>query len=111
MDFEKHDCEDRRDQKSMQLSRCVCFCGPGNEFRHPSRRVKRRRCFEHNPDLFSGLVKRGNVVRLGLVIATMMRVSFAVLEQIAMQLLDVVFGERDLFPRLEEQLHRFGVTS
>ena len=62
------------------------------------------------PTCFSGLVERGNVVRLGLVIAAMMRVFFAVLEQIAMQLLDVVFGERDLSPRLEEQLHRFGVT-
>lgn len=40
----------------------------------------------------------------------MMRVFFAILEQIAMQLLDVVFGERDRFPGLEEQLHRFGVT-
>ena len=27
-----------------------------------------------------------------------------------MQLLDVVFGERDLAPGLEEQLHRFGIT-
>ena len=26
-----------------------------------------------------------------------------------MQLLDVVFGERDLFPGPEEKLHRFGV--
>jgi hypothetical protein len=40
----------------------------------------------------------------------MMRVFFAVFKQIAMQLLDVVFGERDLSPGLEEQFHRFGVT-
>jgi hypothetical protein len=48
------------------------------------------------PNLFSGLVERDNIVGLGLVIAAMMRVFFAVLEQVAMQLLDVVFGERDL---------------
>jgi hypothetical protein len=52
----------------------------------------------------------GNVVRLGLVIAAMMRFFLAVLEQIAMQLLDVIFSERDLFPGLENQLHRFGAT-
>ena len=62
------------------------------------------------PNLFSGLVERDKIVGLGLVIAAMMRVFFAVLEQIAMQLLDVVFRKRDLSPGLEEQLHRFGVT-
>ena len=39
----------------------------------------------------------------------MMRV-LAVSEQVAMQLFDVVFGECDLAPGLEDQLHRFGIA-
>ena len=37
-------------------------------------------------------------------------VLLAVDEQVAVQLLDVVFGDRDLFPRPEHELHRFGVA-
>jgi len=41
----------------------------------------------------------------------MMRILFAVFEQVAVHLLDMVFRQRDLFPRLEYQLHGFGVAS
>lgn len=66
--------------------------------------------FQHDSDLFSGLVECRNIIRLGLVFAPMMRVLFAVSEQVAMQLLDVVFCERDLAPGLKDQLHGFGIT-
>jgi hypothetical protein len=40
----------------------------------------------------------------------MMRVFFAVFEQVATQLLYVAFRQSDLFPRLKIQLDGFGLT-
>lgn len=40
----------------------------------------------------------------------MVRVFVAVLEQIAVQLLDMIFVERDMLPGREEQFHHFCIA-
>ncbi len=67
--------------------------------------------FKPVADRLSSLVKGRDAVGLGPVFAAMMRILFAVFEQVAVHLLDMVFRQRDLFPRLEYQLHGFGVAS
>ena len=59
----------------------------------------------------SRLVKGRDAVGLGPVFAAMMRILFAVFEQVAVHLLDMVFRQCNFFPRLENQLHGFGVAS
>ena len=56
------------------------------------------------------LVERFNVVRYLLVLSTMTLVPRRVFQQDAMQLLDVIFGKRDVGPALEDQFHAHGVA-
>ena len=56
------------------------------------------------------VIKGADMVRGCLVTATVALVFCAVGEQVAVQLPDMVFGERDVLPVLENGFHRVGVT-
>src|SRR5579872_2845410 len=83
---------------------------PGDELGHETRRIEWRCRFEHDADLLAALVEGDDVVGAGFVAATMPLILLAMDEQVAVQLLDVVFGDRDVFPRPEYKVHRFGVA-
>lgn len=63
------------------------------------------------PDLHAIFIERRNTVRVGLVVATVPAILLAVLEEDLVQLLDVVFGEGNVLPGVEYQIHQFSVSS
>ena len=81
-----------------------------DELGHQPGRIERRRGLEDDADLLAVLVEGDDVVGAGLVAAAVPLVLLAVDEQVAVQLLDVVFGDRDVFPRPEHKLHRLGIA-
>src|SRR5579871_5803467 len=102
MDFEEDDGENGGRQQRVKLPGRECIGCPGDKFGHSSSRFEWRRRFEYDADLFSCLVERCDVGGLRLVIAAMAGILFAVFEQVAMQLPDVVFGKCDVSPGLED---------
>jgi len=85
----------------MQLPALQFFPCPTDHFGHQARGVERSSRFKHDGDLLSSLVKGPDAVGLGLVFSAMMRILFAVFEQVAVQLLEMVFCRGDRFPGLE----------
>src|ERR1700688_1606780 len=98
MDFEEYDNEDGRDQQRVQLSVLHSLSHPADGLHHQAWCVERRGGFKYDANLPPRLVKCGNAVGQRLVSSAMIRVLFAVFEEVAVQLLYVVFRESDLFP-------------
>lgn len=63
-----------------------------------------------NADLRTLFIEGGDAVRVGLVRPPVAHILFAVAQQDLVQLLDVVFVERNVLPRTEHQIHQLGVT-
>src|SRR4030067_731664 len=84
---------------------------PVDQLRHQARRIEGRGCLKHNADLRAALIESDDTVGGGLVVAAMPGILLAVNEQFPMQLLDVVFGERDVLPRRKYQFHDLRVAN
>ena len=83
---------------------------PRHKFIHQPRRIERRRRVKHDADLHTVLIKSDNIVRMSFVLPPVMSVLLAVTHQDLVQLLDVIFVERNVLPRAEHQIHQLGVT-
>ena len=74
---------------------------PLHQLLHAARRVKRAGCLKHHGHLFALRVEGGYMVGHLFVPPKMVAVLAAVLEQIAVELLDMVFVEGNMLPRRE----------
>ncbi len=110
MDFKKHHDKDRDGQECMPPPVGLCCLEPRDQFGHPSRRFERACGFEDDANLIAALIERGDVVGSGLVAAAVPVVLLAVAQQIAMQLKDVVLGDRDVVMGFEHALHDLGIA-
>src|ERR1035437_2022367 len=95
----------------MKLPCLQGFSCPVDCLFHELRRVERGSRFEDDPYLVACLVKCSNAIGLGLVLATVVCILFALAEEVAVQLLDMILRKSDFLPRLEDELHRLGVSS
>ena len=90
----------------------VCFQllpGPRDQFLHEPRRIERGCSFEDDADTSAVCIERLDIVRCLFVLASMMFISLRELQQNAVKLLDVVFVEWNVVPRIEHHLRRFCV--
>ena len=95
----------------MQLLFGLRRRNPSDELGYPARRFKQSlRSLEHDADLLSLGVERGDVIGRRLVAAAMPIVLDAVLQEIAVSLPDVILGEGDIGIRLEYEFHDFGIA-
>ena len=83
---------------------------PADQLRHQARRIEGRCRLEHDADLPRLLVEGHDAVGGGLVVAAMPGVLLAVDQQVAVQLPDVILGERMSCHEREHQLHDLGVA-
>ena len=110
MDFEKDDDEYRGDKKRMKLLLVQRLVDPFDQFYHQLRRVERRCRLEHDADFFALGIERADMVGVGFIAAAMPRILAAVRQQVAVQLLDVIFGRCNLIERCEDSFHHFGIS-
>lgn len=73
-------------------------------------RVEGRGRLEHNADRFAVLIKGGDVVGKRLVFAAMPLVLLAVAQKVAVQLFDVILGDGDVLPGMEDCLRDLGIA-
>src|SRR5665213_166070 len=110
MDREKHHNEDsNQDQGVMTL----LFHGtvqPIDKVLHPSRRFKRGRRLEDNAQTLAVRSDRLDMVRDGLVLATMVLILGAIFEENTVELLDVILGRSNRILPFENHIHRIGVA-
>jgi hypothetical protein len=69
---------------------------PGDQLRHSLRCIEWRCCLEYHSDHYAFGVEGTHIVAKGLLLAAMTFIFVAVLEQIAMKLLNAVFGNWDV---------------
>ena len=82
---------------------------PCHQLRHLKRGIKRACGFKNNPQRFATWPKRFHLIGQFFVIASVCFVFFAVLKQNAVQLLDVIFRQRQVVIVCENRLHESGV--
>jgi len=96
MDFEKDDDENRGDKQRVKLLLVQRFINPFDQLHHQSRGVERRCRLEHDADFFALGIKGADMIGVGFIAAAMPRILAAMRQQVAVQLLDVVFSWRNL---------------
>src|SRR5580698_144438 len=110
MDSEEHHNEDpNEDQRVMAL----LFHGavePVDKVLHPSRCFKRSRRLEDNAQTLAVRSERLDVVRDGLILATMVLILGAISEENTVELLDVILGRSNRIVPFENHIHRIGVA-
>ena len=111
MDFQEDHIPNRDDDERVDLVRGALCSDPLHEFCHSLRGIEWRYGFEDDANLLSLGIECGNTIWSDLVLRTVTQILLAVLQQVAVELLDVIFGEWNVLPRREHQLHDGGVTS
>src|ERR1700733_5296635 len=110
MNGEEHHNEDpNQDQRVMAL----LFHGtvePINKVLHPSRRFKRGRRLEDNSQTLTVRADGLDMVRDGLILATMVLILGAIFEENTVELLDVILGRSNRIVPFENHIHRIGVA-
>src|SRR5215469_14314141 len=110
MDGQEHHNENPNQYQGMLRFFANRLIEPINEFLHPAWRLEWRRRFEHDAQTFAIRAKGFYMVRHFLVVTAMFLILAAVFEKNAVELLDVVFGDRYGFETLENHVHRVGVA-
>ena len=83
---------------------------PIDEFLHPPWCFEWRGRFKHNAQTLAIWTKGLDMVRNFLVVTSMLLILAAVFEKNSLELLDVVFRDRDGLETLENHIHRIGVA-
>ena len=83
---------------------------PPDKFFHLPGRLEGRGRLEDDADFSPLPVISNDVVRQLLVLAAVVLVLGAEFQHLRVELLDVVFRERQVFPRAEDHVHRLGVA-
>ena len=83
---------------------------PFNQLRHAPRGIERRRRLKENRDLLPVVIEGCDIIGELFVFAAVAVVLLAKLEQVAVKLLDVVFGDGNLLPCMESCLHDGGLA-
>ncbi len=110
VDRQKHHDEDGNAKERMKFlpaERALC---PLHQFRHQARRVEGRRRLEHHAETLAIRPERFDVIGKRLVCAAMPVVFRGVFQQVAVKLLDVVFGEVNRIRVREHRFHDFGIA-
>src|SRR5690606_16703450 len=110
MDFEENDNEDRDDQKWMEPLFSLLLLQPSDQFFHSTRRIKRRCCFENDAEALALFVKRLHVVGKSFVGAAMPLVLRRMRKKVAVELTDMILGERNSFVSTEDGLHHLRIA-
>ena len=84
---------------------------PLDYFLHPSGRFKRCCGLKYHAQAFAVWSEGLDMVSHLLILATMILILGAVLEEHAVQLLDVIFDGRDSFIAIEDHIHHVGIAS
>jgi hypothetical protein len=111
VDLKKHHRIDGDDEQRMKPLNFLGFPEPSDKVSHQPGCVKGRRGLEDAGNLLAGIIEGCDTVRQHLVLAAMPVVLFAVAQKIAVELLDVVFCDRNLRPRMKDGFHDLGVSS
>src|SRR5882762_2673238 len=83
---------------------------PINDVLHPSGCFKRRGRLKYDAKALTVGAKSLDMVRHRLIFAAMVLILGIVLEQYAVQLLDVILGRSDGIKALENHVHRVGIS-
>lgn len=110
VDLEEDNREESGDEEGMEGLGFEGLGGEGDELSHEAGGGEGGGGLEGDADFAAVLIEGGDAIGGGLVLVAMVGVFLAVGEEVAVELLDVVFGEREVGPGLEDQLHPFGVT-
>src|ERR1035437_4791317 len=110
MDLQKNDNKNRDDQQGMNALEFAGLFQPRCQLLHPAWGIKGCRRLEDNSNHLAIWIEGPNVVAQGLVFAAMPLVFVATAQKIAMELLDMVFRDRNLGPCTKDGLHHFGIT-
>ena len=78
---------------------------------HQLRRFKRRGGRKNNACLLAGFIKSNHIIGKLFIFPAMPDILVTVLQQLAMQLFDMVFGQGNVLPGLKNQLHHRGVPN
>jgi hypothetical protein len=92
VNFQEHDDKDRDDQKRVKHTFFKVFSRPADQFAHAARRIEGRRRLEDHTKALAIRTECFDIVGKRLVRTAMALVLGRVFEQIAMKLLDRVFG-------------------
>src|ERR1039458_4353760 len=110
MDLQKNDNKNRYDQQGMNALEFAGLFQPRYQLLHPARGIEWCRRLEDNSNHLAIWIEGPNIVAQGLVFAAMPLVFVATAQKIAMELLDMVFRDRNLGPVMKDGLHHFGIT-
>lgn len=110
MDFEENDNEDRNDQKWMEPLFSPLLIQPGDQLFHSTRRIERRCRFENDAEALALPVKRFHVVGEGFVGAAMPLVLCRMRKKVAVELTDMILGERNSFLSTEDGFHHLRIA-
>src|SRR5215469_4146915 len=110
MDGQEHHNENPNQYQGMLRFFANRLIEPINEFLHPAWRLEWRRRFEHDAQTFAIRAKGFYMVRHFFVVSAMLLILAAVFEKNAVELLDVVFGDRYGLETLENHVHRIGIA-
>lgn len=81
-----------------------------NGLRHTPRRVEGRGRLEHDPDHLPSFIECADIIGCCLVLAPMTLILLTVAQQVAMQLPDMVLGNRNVCPGLKNGFHDLGIA-
>src|ERR1700677_2946406 len=109
------DCQEDNNANGDQHQRMLRLFADGriepiDEFLHPSCRLEWRGGFKYTTQTLAIGTKGLDMVRYFFVMPAMLLVPAAVFEKNAVELLDVVFGNRYGLETLENHVHRIGVA-
>ena len=108
MDGEKSNEKNSDHKKRMVRVPSISIC-PGNEFLHQSRSIERRGRLKNDADTPALRVECLHVVDERFVIPAMVFIAWRDLEQVR-EAASMVFGQRNIPPRIEHHFRRFGVS-
>lgn len=83
---------------------------PGDQFVHSTGRIERRCRFENDAEAITLFIKRFHVVGESFVCAAMPLVLYRMRKKVAVELTDMILGERNSFVSTEDDLHHLRIA-
>src|SRR5688572_1308567 len=110
MDCQEANYERGIDEQGMVIFSFQLPLRPRDQFMHQPGGIEWSRRFKNHADTSTVLVKSLDVVREFFVLAAMALIARRKFEENSVELLDVVFREGNVRPRIEDHLRGFGIA-